>query len=614
MAAQFLNAYATISAYSCAMSLLTMIGAQARRKKTSDEGGAEDDEPVGIAPAPPVTPPPPRDLIDACELIEAELDSANAACRRQSVLAATRAHAVVEEVAAMSRESADVAEAARQVSQNVAAVAAAGEELSAAGREIAAQAARSSGIARQAVSASDEAAQAVATLGEAAQAIGSVVKSIAAIASRTNLLALNATIEAARAGEAGRGFAVVAAEVKELSRQTAAAAADVTNRIHTMQSATAGSVSAMQGVAGAVRNIDSANAAVAAAVDEQEATLREIAERLQGASGNTGRVAATIEQVARRGAYLGQLTDETEADRQATDRGADELRGNVSLVLRRVTRLGANWNAQVPVLAAAKLKAAGWSGDVMILELSTEAALVRAPPEAASSVGRLAEASTMDLDLPGVGSLAGTLVAASDGRLLIALAPADPAAAARLDQFLTRARAADERFVAAAKETAARIGAALDQAIAAGTLSSAAPFDRHYKPVPGSDPAQFTTSFTESADRLIQPILDSALNFDSNVIGVFAVDRDGYAPTHNARVSQPQRAGDPAWNAKHCRNRRLFDDRAGLAAGRSTRPWMLQSYERDMGGGERMMIKEADAPIMIGGRHWGALRIMFRNA
>jgi hypothetical protein len=551
----------------------------------------------------PQAPTPPRDLIDACELIEAELDSANAACLRQSMLAATRARAVVDEVQAMSREAADVAEAARQVSQNVAAVAAAGEELSAAGREIAAQAARSSGIARQAVSASDEAAQAVATLGEAAQAIGSVVKSIAAIASRTNLLALNATIEAARAGEAGRGFAVVAAEVKELSRQTAAAAADVTNRIHTMQSATAGSVSAMQGVAGAVRNIDSANAAVAAAVDEQEATLREIAERLQSASGNTGHVAETIEQVARRGALLGQLTDDT-----------DELRGNVGLVLRRVTSLGPNWNAQVPVLAPARLTAAGRPIDVMILELSPEAALVRVPPEATSAVSQLAEGSGLDIDLPEVGKLPGSLVAASDGRLLIALKLADPAVAARLDQFLARARAEDDRFVAAARDTASRIGASLDQAIAAGTLSSSAPFDSRYKPVPGSDPAQFTTSFTEPADRLMRPFLDSALAFDRNVIGVLAVDRNGYAPTHNTNVSQVQRAGDAAWNAKHCRNRRLFDDRAGLAAGRSTRSSMLQSYERDMGGGERMMIKEADAPIMVGGRHWGALRIMFRDA
>jgi hypothetical protein len=596
------------------MSLLTLIGAPARRKKTPDVSFAAEEAPVVMALPQTATPPPPaRDLIDACELIEAELDSANAACRRQSVLAATRAAAVVGEVQALGRESADVAESARQVSQNVAAVAAAGEELSAAGREIAAQAARSSGIARQAVTTSDEAAQAVATLGDAAQAIGSVVKSIAAIASRTNLLALNATIEAARAGEAGRGFAVVAAEVKELSRQTAAAAADVTTRITTMQSATAGSVSAMQGVAQAVRTIDAANAAVAAAIDEQEATLREIAERLQGASGSTGHVAETIEQVARRSAVLGQLTHEAEADRQMTDRGADELRGNVGLVLRRVTSLGADWNAQVPVLAPARLTAGAWSDNVMVLELSMQAALVRVPPEAASAMSGLKEGSAMELDIPAVGKLAGTLAAASDGRLFITLTCPDPAMAACLDQFLTRARADDARFVDAAKDTASRIGASLDQAIAAGTLSPAAPFDSSYKPVSGSDPAQFTTSFTEPADRLMRPFLDSALTFDPSVIGVFAVDRNGYAPTHNAKVSQPQRSGDTAWNAKHCRNRRLFDDRAGLAAGRSTRGSMLQSYERDMGNGERMMIKEADAPISVGGRHWGALRIMFRN-
>ncbi len=555
-----------------------------------------------------------RELVDICELIDAELDSASAACRRQSRSAALRARAVAEEVGAMSRDSADVAEAARQVSQTVGAVAAAGEELSASGHEIAVQASRSSAIARQAVTASDEAAQAVLTLGEAAQAIGSVVKSIAAIASRTNLLALNATIEAARAGEAGRGFAVVAAEVKELSRQTAAATQDITNRIRIMQSATAGSVAAMHGVAEGVRNIDSANATVAAAIDEQEATLHEIAERLQGASGSIGRVATTIEQVARRGALLGQLSEAAESDRQLTDQRADELRGNVSLVLRRLTVLGDGWKNQVPVLAPARLTSAVWSGEVVVLELSAEAALVRVPTEAAASVADLPEASPMALELPAVGTLRGTLAAGSDGRLLVVLTRPDAAASARLDQLLTRARADDARFVAAAQAFASRIVASLEQAIAAGTLPQSALFDSDYRPVPGSDPAQFTTGFTEPADRLMRPLLDEALSFDGNVIGVLAVDRNGYTPTHNSNVSHPQRPGDAAWNARNCRNRRLFDDRAGLSAGRSTRAFLLQCYERDMGNGERMMIKEADAPIIIAGRQWGALRIMFRNA
>ena len=139
-------------------------------------------------------------------------------------------------------------------------------------------------------------------------------------------------------------------------------------------------------------------------------------------------------------------------------------------------------------------------------------------------------------------------------------------------------------------------------------------FDAIYVPVPGANPVQYTNGFTDVADRIVRPVLDETSRRDGAIVGVFAVDRNGYTPTHNSNVSQPQRAGDAVWNAKNCRNRRIFNDRAGLAAGRSTAPFLLQSYERDMGGGERMMIKEADAPIIVEGRHWGALRVMFRNA
>jgi methyl-accepting chemotaxis protein len=45
---------------------------------------------------------------------------------------------------------------------------------------------------------------------------------------------------------------------------------------------------------------------------------------------------------------------------------------------------------------------------------------------------------------------------------------------------------------------------------------------------------------------------------------------------------------------------------------RSTRPFLLQTYERDMGGGKRVLMKEADAPIMVGTRHWGGFRLAYR--
>jgi methyl-accepting chemotaxis protein len=39
---------------------------------------------------------------------------------------------------------------------------------------------------------------------------------------------------------------------------------------------------------------------------------------------------------------------------------------------------------------------------------------------------------------------------------------------------------------------------------------------------------------------------------------------------------------------------------------------LVQTYRRDMGGGKFLLLKEAAAPIMVQGRHWGGLRIGYR--
>jgi methyl-accepting chemotaxis protein len=91
-----------------------------------------------------------------------------------------------------------------------------------------------------------------------------------------------------------------------------------------------------------------------------------------------------------------------------------------------------------------------------------------------------------------------------------------------------------------------------------------------------------------------------------------AVDRNGYLPVHNLVFSKPQRPGDPVWNAANARNRRIFDDRAGLGAARNTRPFLVQAYHRDMGGGVTVLMKEIDAPILVRGRHWGGFRTAYK--
>ena len=43
----------------------------------------------------------------------------------------------------------------------------------------------------------------------------------------------------------------------------------------------------------------------------------------------------------------------------------------------------------------------------------------------------------------------------------------------------------------------------------------------------------------------------------------------------------------------------MFNDRVGLAAGRSQKPFLVQIYRRDMGGGKFALMKDVSAPITI---------------
>ena len=92
---------------------------------------------------------------------------------------------------------------------------------------------------------------------------------------------------------------------------------------------------------------------------------------------------------------------------------------------------------------------------------------------------------------------------------------------------------------------------------------------------------------------------------------VSSVNLDGYLPTHNRKFSKPPR-GESSWDMANARNRRFFNDRVGLAAGRSTARALMQAYRRDMGGGKFVTMKDVSAPIMVRGRHWGGLRIGYR--
>ena len=168
----------------------------------------------------------------------------------------------------------------------------------------------------------------------------------------------------------------------------------------------------------------------------------------------------------------------------------------------------------------------------------------------------------------------------------------------------------DTPFILAAKEAAGQVSKLLEDALRTGTISQADLFDEHYKPIPRTNPAQVTTRFVELADRLFPQVQERVLGSNPKIVFCISVDRNGYVPTHNKVYCNPQR-GDLAWDSANSRYRRIFNDRTGLASARNQRPFLLQTYRRDMGGGKFVLLKEAAAPITVNGKHWGGLRLAF---
>jgi methyl-accepting chemotaxis protein len=228
-------------------------------------------------------------------------------------------------------QSARVSTTAEQMKANVSSVAAAAEELSATVREIASNAADSARISRQGKDLAMSADTTVQALKVSSAAIGKVTKVISTIAQQTNLLALNATIEAARAGEAGKGFAVVANEVKELAKETARATEEISQQIDAMLSDTAKSVSAIAEIVKVMQQADGYASSIAASVEEQSATVRDIAKNSAEASTGVSEVVGNITGVAE----SAREAERNAASTQSSAKLLQELAGGLASMVKK---------------------------------------------------------------------------------------------------------------------------------------------------------------------------------------------------------------------------------------------------------------------------------------
>ncbi len=169
----------------------------------------------------------------------------------------------------------------------------------------------------------------------------------------------------------------------------------------------------------------------------------------------------------------------------------------------------------------------------------------------------------------------------------------------------------DTPFIRAVQDVGAAIAMRFGDAVTQGRIVITDLFDEAYQPIKGTYPQQYLTRFTEFTDEILPELQEPMLKFSEKIVFCAAIDRNGYIPTHNVKFSHPHRMGEAEWNARHGRNRRIFDDRVGLNAGRNQQSFLLQAYRRDMGNGEFAMMKDVSAPIWVAGRHWGGVRLAY---
>ena len=471
---------------------------------------------------------------------------------------------------------------------------------------IGAQVRDASKLADEASAAAREASLNVERLRESSAAIGNVVNLIASIAKQTTLLALNSTIEAARAGAAGKGFAVVASEVKALAVQTQSATEEIKKKIDALQQDAATSFDAVHRITTAIDAIKPVFEHVNGAVAEQNATTGEMTQNAASAS-------QFIVSVSTSSAEIDSATKEAEAHGEnvaqagkAVTMFAEKLKTRCAVLLRKDERAErkAEW---MPCRLQIKIATRSSPIKAEVFEISIEGILIGGPNAESVPLNEVLKVTLQD-----IGACEIRASERSSAGARAAFVTADAMLKERIEDKVWSIHDENTELVTRAMEAGDAMTKIFESAVTRGDISIDDLFDENYIEIEGTNPVQHRNRMLDWADRALPELQEAVLARDARAAFCAAIDRNGYLPVHNKIYSQPQRPGDVAFNTANSRNRRIFNDAAGLAAGRNIRSYLIQSYARDMGNGKTVMMREIDVPIRVNGRHWGGFRTAYK--
>ena len=404
-------------------------------------------------------------------------------------------------------------------------------------------------------------------------------------------------------------------------------AAEVRGQLDDTTKASERSAVAVASLGSQVKGITASQASIASTSNAGLGAVERVRHAVEGVGREVGEVVATLRDVAGAAESITQIALQTRL-----------VAFNASVEAKRAGEAGRGFGVVADAVKDLAGKVESSSKEIMrtvdLLDkrVAALAREIRIDPEAAEqgefqtaladvqgSVASIIEAANQSREICGGLDAQMTAIAAEINQTGRALGAAMKRSEAFLDvsehmiELVAQCgiETADTPFIHAVMQAAREIGLLLEAALHSRAITPAALFDEAYQSIVGTNPAQHTAQFNALADRLFPPVQERLLEFSPKVVFCIAVDRNGYVSTHNLKYNQRQR-GDVTWDSANSRYRRIFADRTGLASARNQRPFLLQTYRRDMGGGNFIVMKEAAAPITVNGRHWGGVRLAFK--
>lgn len=489
------------------------------------------------------------------ELLELELGAMIRQLERAANSVAGGAEATAATLADIRQRTDALTGQTNAAQSNASSFAHAADKFTQSAQGIGAQVREAGKLADQASAAAQEARANVDRLRESSAAIGNVVNLIAHIARQTTLLALNSTIEAARAGAAGKGFAVVATEVKALAVQTQGATEEISRKIDALQRDAAGSADAVHRISQAIEAIRPVFDTVNGAVAEQNATTSEISGNATSASQfiiSVGESAAEIDAATKAAETHGE---NVASAGKAVTTFAQKLKSRCAVLLRQSEHDDRRKTERLPC----HLKFESTRGVLPVYEIAMDGVLI-----GGAEASRLAPQAIIDGTLEDVGACRLRVVEQAKAGARAQFVNPNTAQREKIEDKLWSIHEENTEFVTRAMEAGTALTRIFEQAVARGEVRMDDLFDTDYAEIAGTNPQQYRTKYLDWADRALPPFQEAFLAKEPRMAFCAMVDRNGFLPVHNKIYSHPQRPGDTAWNTANSRNRRIFNDPAGV--------------------------------------------------